>query len=70
MKNLIDVLLQKSQLKRPGLTEIFKMSSMRERMKTYGYSLETHQEIIEAKKASKLNSKPKEGKEPSKHLRS
>jgi len=42
LRNLTASLLEKNQMKRPGLNDIFKMSSVREKMKLYGYSFEDH----------------------------
>ena len=46
LKELTEKLLTKDPNKRPGLSHIFKMEAMKERMHLYGYSYEHHQTII------------------------
>ena len=50
MKQMIEALLKKDTRKRPSLNEVFKMPSMRERMKQYGYSLDEHEAKIQSQK--------------------
>lgn len=46
LKELTEKLLTKDPNKRPSLSQIFKMETMKDRMHLYGYNLEQHSSII------------------------
>jgi hypothetical protein len=42
LREMTEALLLKDHRKRPSLNDLFKMSSMKERMKMFGYSFDDH----------------------------
>ena len=66
LRAMTEALLRKDQKKRPSLQDIFRMESVKNRMKLYDYSLDQHQNEISAQKAGKKpaaeKEKPKEEK--------